>query len=67
MIRLHAESWAPGDGWIEWRIEGSTLKQTGFFAPHGLAGFLYWLGFAPLHRSAFGGMIREIKRRSEDE
>ncbi len=65
MIRVHAESRSPGDGWIEWRIENSTLKQTGFFAPRGLAGFLYWYGLAPLHRSVFRRMIREIKRKAE--
>ncbi len=66
MMRLHAELWVPGDGWIEWRIEGSTLKQTGFFAPHGLGGFLYWYGLAPVHKMVFHGMIREIKQRSEE-
>ncbi len=66
MIRLHAGPRASGEGWLEWGIEGSTLKQTGFFAPRGPGGFLYWYGLAPLHKAFLGGLLREIKRRSEE-
>ena len=65
MMRLHAELRAPGDGWMEWRIEDGVLKQTAFFAPRGLPGFLYWYLLGPLHRLVFGGLIAGIKRRSE--
>ena len=69
MIRLHSELRAPGEGWMEWRVEpqgqSATLTQTGFFAPRGLPGFAYWFLLGPLHRLVFRGLIRAIKRRSE--
>jgi uncharacterized protein YbjT (DUF2867 family) len=70
MVRLHSELRAPGEGWMEWRVEpthdhASILTQTAFFAPRGLPGFLYWFLLAPLHRLVFRGLIRAIGKRSE--
>ena len=69
MIRLHSELRAPGEGWMEWRIEPNgktvTLTQTGFFAPRGLPGFAYWFLLGPVHRLVFAGLMRAIKQRSE--
>jgi hypothetical protein len=69
MMRLHSELLAPGEGWMEWRVEprgnSCTLMQTGFFAPSGLPGFAYWFLLGPIHRLVFRGLIRAIKRRSE--
>jgi uncharacterized protein YbjT (DUF2867 family) len=65
MMRLHSELRAPGDGWMEWCIEEGVLKQTAFFAPRGLPGFLYWYLLGPLHRLVFGGLIAGIQRQSE--
>jgi uncharacterized protein YbjT (DUF2867 family) len=65
MLRLHSELRAPGEGWMEWRIDGSILTQTAFFAPRGLPGFLYWYLLAPFHRLVFRGLIQAIKKRSE--
>jgi uncharacterized protein YbjT (DUF2867 family) len=65
LLRLHAQLWAPGDGWLEWRLDGPVLTQTGFFAPRGLAGFLYWYLLWPLHQTVFRGLIRKIKQESE--
>lgn len=31
-----------GEAWIEWRVSDGVLKQTAYFAPRGLFGFLYW-------------------------
>lgn len=68
-LLLRAELKAPGEGWMEWKIEphekGSLLSQTGFFAPRGLLGFLYWYGLWPLHSLVFRGLIRAIARQSE--
>ncbi len=64
MLRLHSLLRAPGEGWMEWRIEADVLKQTAFFAPRGLPGFLYWYLLGPLHRLVFHGLLRELKRRS---
>ena len=70
LLRLFSELRAPGEGWMEWRVEprpgnGSTLTQTAFFAPRGLPGFLYWVLLGPLHSFVFHGLILAIKRQSE--
>ncbi|MFH1183544.1 MAG: SDR family oxidoreductase [Chloroflexota bacterium] len=70
LLRLHSTLRAPGEGWLEWRVEAQTagnasLTQTAFFAPRGLAGFLYWFALGPLHQLVFRGLIGALKRRSE--
>ena len=70
LLRLYSELRAPGEGWMEWRVDlapdnGSVLTQTAFFAPRGLPGFLYWALFGPLHCFVFRGLIKAIKQRSE--
>lgn len=71
LLRLHSELKAPGEGWMEWRIEvvdGATnLSQTGFFAPRGLPGFIYWYLFGPIHKFVFRGLIRAIAQKSEEK
>jgi uncharacterized protein YbjT (DUF2867 family) len=64
---LHSKLRAPGEGWMEWRVEGSVLMQTAFFAPRGLPGFLYWYLLSPFHRLVFRGLIQAIKKRSETQ
>ncbi len=64
-MRLRSELRAPGQGWMEWRVEAlsdriSILTQTAFFAPRGLPGFLYWYLLSPLHRFVFRGLIRAV-------
>jgi uncharacterized protein YbjT (DUF2867 family) len=68
-LLLRAELKAPGQGWMEWRVEadqegGSLLTQTGFFAPRGLPGFAYWYLLGPIHRLVFRGLINAIARQS---
>jgi len=69
LLCLHSELKAPGDGWMEWRVEsveGTTkLSQTGFFAPRSLPGFLYWYGLSPIHKLVFRGLIKAIAKKSE--
>ena len=69
LLRLYSELKAPGEGWMEWRVEteeGDTrLSQTGFFAPRGFWGFAYWILLNPFHRFVFRGLIEAIARRSE--
>jgi uncharacterized protein YbjT (DUF2867 family) len=70
LLRLFSTLRAPGDGWLEWRVEAQTpatslLTQTALFAPHGLPGFIYWFALGPMHRFVFRGMIGAIKRSSE--
>ncbi len=69
-LLLKAELKAPGQGWMEWRVEkeadGATLlTQTAFFAPRGLPGFAYWYLLSPFHRLVFRGLIRAIARQSQ--
>ncbi len=67
-LLLYSELLAPGDGWMEWQVApddaGSLLTQTGYFAPRGLPGFLYWYALYPVHEFVFRGLIRAIARRS---
>lgn len=70
ILRLQAELKAPGDGWMEWRVEenqGKTrLSQTAFFAPYGFFGFVYWYGLHLFHQLVFRGLIKAIARKSEE-
>lgn len=72
LLRLRAEMKVPGRAWLQFEVvpeagsEASVLSQTAFFEPKGLAGLLYWVVLYPFHRPIFSGLIREIKRRSEE-
>ncbi len=67
-LLLRSQSKTPGDGWIEWRIvhasSVTTLTQTIFFAPRGLAGFLYWYLRSPFCAVIFNRLIKNIVRDS---
>jgi uncharacterized protein YbjT (DUF2867 family) len=69
-LQLSAEMRLPGDAWLEWRTKptasGSTLEQTAFFRPRGLAGRLYWFLVLPAHRLIFGRMARKIAEAAEN-
>jgi hypothetical protein len=69
LYRLYSELKAPGDGWMEWRVEqeqdATRLSQTGFFSPRGFWGFAYWYLLGPFHRLVFRGLIEAIARKSE--
>jgi hypothetical protein len=69
-LLLHSQLKAPGEGWMEWRVdeeEGgrSRLSQTGYFAPRGLPGFLYWYLLYPAHELVFRGLAHAIARQAE--
>jgi uncharacterized protein YbjT (DUF2867 family) len=69
-LLLYSELLAPGEGWMEWQVtpdgDGCLLTQTGYFAPRGLPGFLYWHGLYPVHEFVFRGLVREIARRAKN-
>lgn len=71
LLRLRSELKAPGEGWMEWRVEPSgeatRLSQTGFFTPRGFPGFAYWYGLGPLHKLTFRGLVRAIARKSKEK
>jgi uncharacterized protein YbjT (DUF2867 family) len=69
LLRLRAEMRVPGLAWLEFHVEhddGATvLRQRATFAPHGLAGHLYWWAIAGFHGIVFGGMVRGVVRAAE--
>jgi uncharacterized protein YbjT (DUF2867 family) len=74
LLRLRAEMRVPGLAWLEFHVEHgdsadggqhTVLRQRATFAPHGLAGHLYWWAVAAFHGIVFGGMIRGITRQAE--
>jgi uncharacterized protein YbjT (DUF2867 family) len=74
LLRLRAEMRVPGLAWLEFHVEhgessdggqATVLRQRATFAPHGLAGHLYWWAVAAFHGIVFGGMIRGITRQAE--
>lgn len=68
MLLLHSQLKAPGEGWMQWRVEtrenNTRLIQTAYFTPHGLGGFLYWVLLYPFHTCIFRGLIKSIARNS---
>ncbi len=50
---LQFESLERGDG-------GTTLRQTAFFEPRGIFGYLYWFSVLPFHALIFGNMADRI-------
>jgi len=64
MLLLHSQLKAPGEGWMEWRVEkhaqGTRLMQTVYFTPHGFGGFSYWYFLYLIHVFAFRGLIKGI-------
>jgi uncharacterized protein YbjT (DUF2867 family) len=68
-VRLAAEMKLPGRAWLEFEVVpdggGTLIHQTAVFEPAGLFGLLYWYGLLPVHAVIFGGMLREIARRSQ--
>jgi uncharacterized protein YbjT (DUF2867 family) len=70
LLLLRAEMKVPGKAWL--RFEAATapggttqLTQTAYFAPRGLAGWLYWYTLYPVHARIFSGLIENIGRRAE--
>lgn len=55
---------APGEGWMEWRVEENHLSQTAYFAPHGFGGFLYWYMLAPFHAYVFRGLLKAVIQKA---
>jgi hypothetical protein len=74
-MRLRAEMKVPGDAWLQFEVSSSdegysSLIQTAYFAPKGLAGFLYWYLLYPIHGLIFSGLIKtlvaNIEQRASD-
>jgi uncharacterized protein YbjT (DUF2867 family) len=70
LVRLRAEMKLPGYAWLEFEAlaredGGTTLRQTAYFDPRGVFGFLYWYGVLPFHHLIFGTMATRIVREAE--
>lgn len=65
LLRLRAEMKLPGLAWLQFESlpragGGTTLRQTAFFEPRGIFGYLYWFGVLPFHALIFGNMAERI-------
>ncbi|HMO10842.1 MAG TPA: SDR family oxidoreductase [Actinotalea sp.] len=75
LLRLRAEMRLPGLAWLELEVlpdgDGTTLRQSAIYHPHGLAGHAYWWAVTPFHGVVFGsmhaGMAREAERLARAE
>ncbi len=72
LLRLRAEMKVPGGAWLEFQAHrddaGRThMRQTAYFAPHGLFGLLYWYALYPVHGLVFGRMIARLARVAEHD
>jgi uncharacterized protein YbjT (DUF2867 family) len=70
LLRLRAEMRLPGYAWLEFETlvgeDGRTsLRQTAFFEPRGVFGYLYWYAVLPFHGLIFGNMASRIVREAE--
>jgi uncharacterized protein YbjT (DUF2867 family) len=70
LLRLRAEMLTAGGAWLQFECEShgeshTRLVQTAYFAPHGLAGHLYWYGLYPIHKVIFSGTIRRLAEDAE--
>ena len=69
LLRLRAEMRLPGKAWLQFEAlpdpaGGTTLRQTAFFEPRGIFGYLYWYGVMPFHTFIFGNMAKRIAERA---
>ena len=70
LLRLRAEMKLPGKAWLQFDVEDrsdgtASFRQTAFFEPRGLFGFLYWYSVAIFHGFIFGNMASRIARLAE--
>lgn len=70
-LLLRAEMKVPGLAWLEFKTHPlsesqTSLSQTAYFAPKGLAGILYWYLLYPFHGLIFSRMIRAISLQAEE-
>ncbi len=71
LLRLAAEMRLPGRAWLQFRVEptrdGSIIRQTAFYDPHGFLGWCYWYAVKPFHKFVFPEMLRRIAAAAQHE
>jgi uncharacterized protein YbjT (DUF2867 family) len=70
LLRLRAEMKLPGYAWLQFEVVprdggGTCLRQTAFFDPRGVFGFIYWYSVLAFHEFIFGNMATRIVREAE--
>jgi uncharacterized protein YbjT (DUF2867 family) len=70
LLRLRAEMRLPGYAWLQFEALAGAgnvtrLRQTAFFEPRGIFGYLYWFGVLPFHEFIFGNMAKRIAGAAE--
>jgi len=70
LLRLQAEMKLPGRAWLQFEAQPLTpqsclLRQTAYFAPKGVPGYLYCYLLYPIHGWVFGGLVRAVRTRAE--
>lgn len=69
-LLLRAEMKTPGRAWLEFQSiplkdsQGTLLSLGAYFAPKGVAGYLYWYLMFPVHKFIFDGMIDKLVERA---
>jgi hypothetical protein len=68
-LQLRAEMKLPGRAWLRFDVTpdggGAEIRQTAYYEPKGLFGYLYWWSVYPLHALLFPAMLRAIAARAE--
>ena len=59
-LLLFAQMKMPGEGWLEFKLDGDKLIQSAYFYPKGIIGRIYWYILIPLHYLVFSNMIKSI-------
>jgi len=57
---LFAQMKLPGEAWLEFKVNGTTLIQIATFRPRGIWGRVYWYCLYPFHWIIFTNMARSI-------
>ena len=69
-VLLRAEMKLPGEAWLQFNLKRQSYNRTllrccAWFQPRGLAGEIYWYGLYPVHALIFSGMLRAIRKHTE--
>ncbi len=57
---LYAQMHLPGEAWLEFQVDETTLYQVVVFQPKGVIGRLYWYLMLPFHYFIFHSMLKGL-------
>ncbi len=67
ILVLRARDWFCGEAWLGFRVSSTlptTIEQVGALRTRGVLGMAYWWLLWPVHRYAFGAMVRHRRVRA---